>query len=219
MSLLAVDDNEAHCYAMCRVLRHAGYDVLQAHTGSDALKIAYREHIDLALLDINLPDLTGYELLQALREHPRTQKLPVVIHTATEPTQYARHKAEILGAAAFLTYPIEPRDLLNVVKGILAKDGEDRLESKRGIETPANFDPATLTPELQRPFRHLLGISREKISEADMQELHRLLQSTEVLLGAPKVASPYRQTIEELRSELQRYIAERSKGNGNSGRA
>src|SRR4051812_39555782 len=103
--VLAVDDNEALCYALCRILENAGYEVLQAGTGSDALEIALREKPEVVLLDINLPGLNGYEVCSRLKADERTSRTAVIFHSATDATSSARSYAETIGASAFLTYP------------------------------------------------------------------------------------------------------------------
>ncbi len=120
-SILCVDDNAAHCYAVSRVLRNAGYDVLEAHTVAEALSICLNQRPDLILLDIHLPDETGYEFLKRLRSDPSTKETAVIMHSATEEVPAAKANAQQLGADAFLTFPVEAPDLLLVVRGILAR--------------------------------------------------------------------------------------------------
>jgi DNA-binding response OmpR family regulator len=126
MTILSVDDNVAHCYAISHVLRHAGFEVFEAHTASEALDIAGREHPALALLDINLPDLNGYDLLKELKKNPTTSNIGVILHTAIEPTTVAKTRAERLGADGFLTYPMEQQELLIIVRGTLTRVARKR---------------------------------------------------------------------------------------------
>ena len=119
-TILSVDDNEAHSYAMARMLEHAGYKVLRASTGSRALKVVMEHKPDAVLLDINLPDINGYEVCQRIKTASDTRHIPVIFHTATDATAGARSHAELVGAAAFLTYPIQRDHLLTVLRGTLA---------------------------------------------------------------------------------------------------
>lgn len=121
MSILLVDDNVAHCYAISRILRSAGFTVFKAHTASEALDIASREHPALAMLDIHLPDLNGYDLLGRWKKNPTTSNMRVILHTAIEAISNAKLAAERLGADGFLTYPMEPEELLIIVRGTLAR--------------------------------------------------------------------------------------------------
>jgi hypothetical protein len=79
--ILAVDDNPAALYATSRVLRSAGYEVIEATTGAAALAAAGRA--DLVVLDVNLPDIDGFEVCRRLRARPDTAQLPVLHLSAT----------------------------------------------------------------------------------------------------------------------------------------
>lgn len=123
IKVLAVDDNEAHCYALRRILEHSGFEVFTAVTGSDALAIARDRVPDVVLLDINLPDVNGYEVCSRLKRDELTRRIPVVFHTATEATGPAKNYAESVGASAFLTYPIDSTQLASVIHGAAARAG------------------------------------------------------------------------------------------------
>lgn len=120
-TVLCVDDNEVHCYTLVRTLEHAGYNVLHAGTGTKALTLVLEHKPDAILLDINLPDVNGFEVCTRLKANPETSHIPVVFHTASHATAGAKNHAEMVGAAAFLTYPIHPEHLLVVLSGALAK--------------------------------------------------------------------------------------------------
>lgn len=124
-TILAVDDNEIHCYTLIRTLEHGGYRVLHARTGSHALTIALKDKPDAILLDVNLPDVNGFEVCARLKADPETRNIPVVFHTATNGTSAARNHAEMVGAAAFLTYPIHSDHLLLVLRGSLARNSDE----------------------------------------------------------------------------------------------
>lgn len=121
VKVLAVDDNEMHCYALRKVLEHSGFEVFVAHTGSDALEKARHHKPDVVLLDINLPDVNGYEVCARLKSDDFTKGIPVVFHTATEATGPAKNYAESVGGSAFLTYPIDATQLATVIHGAAAR--------------------------------------------------------------------------------------------------
>ena len=81
VKILAVDDNPAALYATTRILKSAGYEVMQATTGSAALAAAH--DADMVVLDINLPDIDGFEVCRRLRARPETAQLPVLHLSAT----------------------------------------------------------------------------------------------------------------------------------------
>ena len=129
-TILLVDDSETHRYALGRHLEQSGYTVLQAHTGAEALKLARSRQIDAILLDINLPDMSGFDVCERLKTDPQTQPVPIIFHSATYDTQSARAQAMDLGAASFLSYPISFEHLLSVLQGVfLNKDRRQRDRS------------------------------------------------------------------------------------------
>ena len=69
--ILVVDDNPATLYSTARILRSADFEVIEAATGQEALDLASKG-IDLLMLDVNLPDIHGFEVCQRLRKDPRT---------------------------------------------------------------------------------------------------------------------------------------------------
>lgn len=121
-TILCVDDNEIHSYAMVHALRHEGFNTLQAHTGEDALTQTRRHKPDLVLLDINLPDMNGFEVCKRIKEDPQTNAIPVVFHTGTSANASSSLRAEIVGASAFLTVPVEHQELLTVIRGCIARN-------------------------------------------------------------------------------------------------
>jgi CheY-like chemotaxis protein len=110
ITVLVVDDNEAHNYAMSRMLTHLCSKVLRAGTGSEALHLALRKPT-MILLDINLPDVNGYEVCRRLKANSATSAIPVVFITATSQHPHARAMADSVGASGFLFYPIEEDQL------------------------------------------------------------------------------------------------------------
>jgi len=76
--ILNVDDYVPARYARSQLLRRAGYEVIEAGTGAEALRLVAEERPDLVLLDINLPDLSGFEVCRRIRDQLGTLTLPVV---------------------------------------------------------------------------------------------------------------------------------------------
>ena len=76
-TVLTVDDNDAIRYSLVRYLREAGYRVIEARTGAEALNLARNEPA-LITLDINLPDMDGFEVCRRLKGDPSTAEIPVL---------------------------------------------------------------------------------------------------------------------------------------------
>jgi CheY-like chemotaxis protein len=124
-TILCVDDNQIHCYAITRSLQHSGYATLVAGTGAEAVAQARTNKVDLVLLDVNLPDFDGFEVCKRIKSDPQTSRIPVIFHTATSANATTSLRAEMVGGAAFLTVPIEPDELLTVIQGCLERAASD----------------------------------------------------------------------------------------------
>jgi CheY-like chemotaxis protein len=114
-TVLAVDDNEAHNYALSRILGRSGSRVLRAFTGEQALALA-RQQPALILLDILLPDFDGFEICRLLKSDPLTSSIPVVFITAMDREAVSEVRAKAAGGEAVLFYPVETDHLLAVVQ-------------------------------------------------------------------------------------------------------
>jgi len=161
MSILTVDDNLAHCYALSRILRESGFRVLEAHTGSSAIEIAESYLPEIVLLDIHLPDQTGYHVLRTLRQNQSTKDIGIIIHTATEPSVTAKSRAEQLGADGYLTYPIETPELLATVQHTLLQ--VRRRSKHRTVADSPETEMAQVSQSLEtlREFLKSPSLSRE----------------------------------------------------------
>jgi PAS domain S-box-containing protein len=117
-TILYADDTEAQRYAVSRVLRNAGFRVLEARTGQQALEMS-AGHPDLIVLDINLPDISGIEVCKRLKADEGTARTPVLQVSATAVSTEARVAGLEGGADAYLTQPIEPKELIATVRALL----------------------------------------------------------------------------------------------------
>lgn len=128
--ILVVDDNPAALYATARVLRSAGYEVSEASTGSAALAAA--KNVDLVVLDINLPDMDGFDVCRRLRATPETADLPV-LHLSATFTQHMDFTLGLeAGADSYLTRPVEAPVLLATVRTLLFARNADQI--RRGLD-------------------------------------------------------------------------------------
>ena len=122
--MLAVDDDEAHCYAMQKILQGFGYNVTCAQTGESAVEQAKAENFDAILLDIHLPDINGFEVLAQIRNAKELDQPAVVFHSATSATTSNVSRANGLDAEGFLTYPVEPEHIDAVIRGAIRRRRE-----------------------------------------------------------------------------------------------
>jgi PAS domain S-box-containing protein len=141
--VLAVDDNEGMRYATSRTLRDAGFDVLEAGTGGEALRAARAGSADLILLDVKLPDVSGFEVCRMLKADPATAPIPLVHITATYAS--GEHWAHALdaGADAYLTHPVEPVVLVATIRGLLRVKAAEAALRREAQVWQGTFDAIT----------------------------------------------------------------------------
>src|SRR5687768_6865435 len=113
-TLLVVDDNAPSRYSTSRVLKTAGFRIIEAATGGEALQLA--RDADLIVLDINLPDIDGFEVCRRLRASPETAPTPIIYLSATFVTDVDRVHGLDSGGDGYLTHPVEPPVLIAGVK-------------------------------------------------------------------------------------------------------
>lgn len=113
-SILVVEDSPTSRKVISMVLSRKGYVVVEAASGSEALRKVHDQPPHLILLDAMLPDMTGYDILTELRQDQRLQGIPVVMLTAKD-SPIDREKGLRAGAVAYLTKPFNPDKLLSVI--------------------------------------------------------------------------------------------------------
>jgi CheY-like chemotaxis protein len=117
--ILLVDDEPDQVEMYRFALEHAGFTVDDARTGTGAIEQTRQTHPDVIVLDVRLPDMTGWDVCDALKADVETAQIPIIILTAaasmTLGEQAARH-----GCAAHLLKPCYPEDLAATVRQVLA---------------------------------------------------------------------------------------------------
>jgi class 3 adenylate cyclase len=118
LRILVVDDNPQNVKLLEQLLRGSGYEPVSALSGREALDKMAKSKPDLVLLDVVMPQMSGYEVCRAIRADPSTALLPVVMVTALDPGE-ERVKGIEAGADDFLSKPINQPELLARVKSLL----------------------------------------------------------------------------------------------------
>lgn len=134
--ILVVDDEPEIVALVVYHLARAGYRVSSASSGTDALELARRERPALIVLDLMLPGLSGYEVLEALHNDPATADIAVLMLTARR-EEADRVRGLTLGADDYLTKPFSPQELVLRVRAII------RRVSSRGAQ---ESDTLTIGP-------------------------------------------------------------------------
>jgi CheY-like chemotaxis protein len=122
--ILVVDDNEVVIKTICLKLQGAGYEVITAMDGSEAVAAARKENPDLILLDIGFPpdvgsvQWDGFRIMEWLHRLETGRKIPIIVITGSEDPK-ARDRATSGGAVAYFNKPIEHDSLLKVIRATL----------------------------------------------------------------------------------------------------
>ncbi|MEM6960375.1 MAG: response regulator [Myxococcota bacterium] len=119
--LIVEDSSSMRAFARATLESNGDIVVEEASNGFEALRVLSQNHFDAVLLDINMPDINGLELISFMRKSQVHRQTPVVI-VSTEAAEKDRNRAISLGADEYLEKPLEPERLLAVVYGWVKKN-------------------------------------------------------------------------------------------------
>ncbi|EHY76639.1 response regulator [Stutzerimonas stutzeri] len=172
--LLIVDDNATTRYAMRRVLERHGYQVLEAGTGSEGLELVANASPDALILDVNLPDMSGFDIARQLRADASTALLPLIHVSAASIETNDIITGLDAGGDAYLIHPVDPDVLLATLRTLLrVRDTERALR-----DSEARF---------REIFIHVAAPIA--VLDAELQ-LHECNHAFELLIGAAGRSSP-----------------------------
>ena len=189
-TVLVVDDNPATRYSTTRVIRAAGFLTEEADSGGSAISMA-GGGVAAVVLDVHLPDMSGFDVCRALRGNPRTSLIPVVHLSAAYVQSEHRVAGLNAGADAYMVHPVEPPLLIATLQALIrARMAEDRLRSSQTrfsviydqapvammlIDERGHFsdvNPAACAL-LQRPRTALVGVEVASLASPAWQQFVR----------------------------------------------
>ena len=150
--ILVVDDNEAGRYSTARMLSKAGFEIVEAGDGAGALARVQENRPDLIVLDVQLPDISGYEVCQRIKADSATAQIPVLHLSATYVNSHAKVVGLEGGADGYLTQPVSPDELLATIRALLRIRRAEEEARRQADEAQA----------ARRELEHVLAALREK---------------------------------------------------------
>lgn len=180
--ILIVDDKQANLVALEALLGEPGRTILNAQTGEQALTIILNEPIDLIILDVQMPEMDGFEVAQILKSNKRTRDIPIIFASAEKTEHTAQMQGYQEGAVDYLSKPLNP-DIAKAKVTVLLKV---QAQKKELIEKNASLENASLLinnsadiigiidsatfkiDEMNQAFNLILGYSEEETRETPL---------------------------------------------------
>ena len=206
MDILVVDDNDGSRYAKRRTLQRAGFTVLEAASGAEALRLVATQQPSLVLLDINLPDISGLEVCRRIKSNPATAATIVVQISATFTDHHNRVQGLDEGAEVYLVEPIHPEELIATMRAM------QRLRNTEHALRQAHDILESRVQERTEQLTHANTALQQEIAERQRAEetlrlSYQFLQSTVDALTTPVAILDANGTIQAVNTAWQRAAA------------
>src|SRR3954462_11154960 len=160
--ILLVDDREENLLALGAILGALGHELVPATSGQQGLKHLFVDDFALILLDVQMPEMDGYETAAHIKSRPRTRDIPIIFLTAIDREAHQAYRGYAAGAVDFLAKPFDPWVLRAKVEVFV------RLQQER----------EELVERARDPQRRLESVSRENLDDG-LQRVERLLQAAQ----------------------------------------
>jgi signal transduction histidine kinase len=173
VKFLLVDDLEANLMALTGLLKRDGLELLVAPTGKQALELLLVHDVALAFLDVQMPEMNGFELAELMRGTERTRRVPIIFLTAGAADQERRFRGYDAGAVDFLFKPVEPH-VLQSKADVFFELARQRMELQAVAEEKARLLSALTEAQrdLQMHAEHLDQRVRERTASLEETNNH-----------------------------------------------
>ena len=212
--VLVVDDDPILLEVMAEELKMAGFDVVHAENGETGCDFIGRESFNLAVIDISMPKLDGFDLLRHIRQHPRSVDLPVIVATGHN-DRGSIEKAYELGASSFVTKPINWPQFAHHAQFVMRSGEIERALRQAQTEAVAaskmkNGLFHVLSHELKTPLTALIGLTSVlsdaltgKVDPVQAEQLQHVVGAaqglnaiiSDILILSKALSGPSRQQI------------------------
>ena len=200
LNILMVDDQPAKLLTYESMLSQMGERLIKAETASQALAHLLKEDIAVVLMDVNMPELDGFELAAMIREHPRCRRTAILFVSAVHLTDLDRVKGYAAGAVDYVSVPVVPEILrakISVFVDLYRKTTElERLNHTLEERVLARTGELEATIAQLREREHRLRLTGEALAEADRRKTEFLAMLAHELRNP---LQPIRSAVELLR--------------------
>ncbi len=131
MRILIVDDNKDGIYILEASLKAGGYEVVSAGNGAEALEKLRTESVDMIISDVLMPVMDGFKFCKEVREKDELKNIPFIFYTATYKDERDEKLASELGADKYILKPVESKELIKIIQGMLRDVEEGKFEPKK----------------------------------------------------------------------------------------
>ena len=198
--ILIVDDTPMNQRLLSHVLVQSGYQTRIASNGKQALEIVQQAHPDLVLLDIMMPEMTGYDVCEQLKADPSTSNIPVIFLSALDATE-DKVRAFTVGGVDYITKPFQIEEVLARVETHLSlqglrrqlqqanKDLEQKLDELQARNAELDAFAHTVAHDLKNPLSTILGFAHLLAQRPEMFESQAEMakEAGRILSGAKKM--------------------------------
>lgn len=182
--ILNVNDHDGARYTVSRVLARAGFEIVEARTGTEAIDVARQRQPRLVVLDIKLPDTSGLDVCRLLKSDPETSHIKVLHTSAVFISTAFKVKSLESGADGYLAHPFEPEELIAIARSLLRlgeaeQDLRDVADDLREANSRIHQFLAMLSHELRNPLSAIAS-GLALLDRYDVRDVGE--QSTRVML-------------------------------------
>ncbi len=164
--LLYIEDNEANVHLVTNIIKlEPSYTLLSASTGTEGLEMAANEKVDLILLDLNLPDIDGYQVFETLKSIDQTKDIPIIAVSANVMPQDIQHTLD-KGFDHYLTKPINVKEFLTFVNETLNSAINQNIPERKILSTGPDGEEAVSAKTLQLSLQDLKKIKEREYKAA-----------------------------------------------------